>query len=199
MKKIAIILSGCGHLEGTEITEAVTAITTLSKLGAEIQCFAPANALEESNKIARQKAKDLKELSPVKFDALVFPGGYGAAKVLSTWASEGAKCKVLPEIEKIIKAFYQASSPIGALCIAPVLLAKTLGSESVAITIGDDKATADEIEKTGAQHIECDVTDFITDRQHKIITSPAYMYDDASPADVALGIQRAMAELYEMA
>jgi enhancing lycopene biosynthesis protein 2 len=199
MKKIAIVLSGCGYKEGTEITEAVSAMTTLSRLGAEIQCFSPAPVIEESNKIARDTTKNISELNSKDFDALVFPGGFGAAKVLCNWAEAGSGCSVNPQVESAIKSFYEDSSPIGALCIAPVLLAKVLGDKGVAVTIGNDKETATEIEKTGAQHVECTVDDFVTDRENKIVTSPAYMFGDAKPGEVFTGVEKAMRELFEMA
>lgn len=217
MKKIAVVLSGCGHRDGAEITEAISALIAIGQNGANHEIFAPnkdvsvtnpltgesksetRNILEESARIARGHIKDLSQLNEKSFDALVFPGGFGAALHLSDWALKGAKSQVLPEIEQIIKSFHSAGKPIAAICIAPTLIAKVLGSESVTITIGVDKDTASEIEKTGAQHENCAVTDFITDRAHKVVTTPAYMYDDAKPFEVFQGISLAIKELVEMA
>ncbi len=216
MKKIAVVLSGCGYLDGSEITEAVSLLIALNQAGAETFCFAPnidvpamdhksgqsaekRNVLQESARIARGKVQDLAELDEKNFDAVAFPGGYGAAKNLSSWATEGAKSQVLPAVEKVILDFYKASKPIGAMCIAPVLLAKVLGNKKVTLTIGNDAATAAELAKTGAVHEECPVDDYITDRETKVVTTPAYMYDDAKPHEVFKGIFGMAHELVEWA
>ncbi len=214
-KKIALVLSGCGFLDGAEITEATSALIALSEAGAETVCFAPnesfvvtahhgeanpeqRNVLVESARISRGKIHDLIELNEQNFDAVVFPGGFGAAKNLSTWATDGVKAKLNPEVKRIIKEFHRAAKPIGAICIAPTLVAKVLGKEGVNLTIGNDPATAQEIEKTGALHVKCDVTDYVSDRDHKVLTTPAYMYD-AKPHEVFTGIRKMIQELVEMA
>lgn len=220
MKKIAVVLAGCGHKDGTEITEAVSTLIALSEAGAEYRVFAPdiefqvsdhrgiglvktdetRNTLIESARIARGEIKDLKELHSAEFDGLAFPGGFGAALHLCSWAKTGAKCEVHPEAERVIRAFYQEQKPIAAVCIAPALLARVLGREKITITIGhNDKVTTAEILKTGAIHEDCTVDDFISDRDHKIITTPAYMFGDAKPHQVFSGVRKAMRELVEMA
>jgi enhancing lycopene biosynthesis protein 2 len=217
MKKIAVVLSGSGYLDGSEITEAVSLLIALNQAGAETHCFAPSidamavnhkngqdtsskrNILEEAARIARGKVQDLTQLQARNFDALAFPGGYGAAKNLCSWASEGSKCKVLPDVERIILDFHNASKPIGAICIAPVLLAKVLGRKKITLTIGNDPGTAAELVKTGAVHEECPVDDYITDREFKIVTTPAYMYDEAKPHEVFKGIFALAHELVEWA
>lgn len=215
-KKVAVVLSGCGFLDGAEITEAVSSLIALSEAGAETLCFAPnesfqvtahhgkqdgqatRNVLAESARIARGQIQDLRELHERDFDAIVFPGGYGAAKNLSSWASDGAKAKVNPEVERVLREFHKAGKPIGAICISPALVAKTLGATGVNLTIGNDVATAAEIEKTGAVHVKCAVTDYVSDRDHKILTTPAYMYD-AKPHEVFTGVRKMIRELVEMA
>ncbi len=201
MKRVAIVLSGCGNKDGTEVTEAVSLIVGLSQKGAELSFFAPniGNILAESARISRSQVQDLKELKAKDFDALAFPGGSGAALHLSNWASKGAKCEVHPEVARVIKEFHKASLPIGAICIAPVLIAKVLGSEGVAVTVGDDTETMQEVVKTGAEVEICPVEDYISDRNNKIITTPAFMYDNATPAQVFAGIQGLAHELLEMA
>lgn len=199
IRKIAVVLSGCGFQEGAEITESVSTLIALSQAGAEVQVFSPLSVLNESAKIARGNVRDLAELKEADFDGVAFPGGFGAAKVLSDWASKGSKATVLPDVQRVILEFHGASKPIAAFCIAPTLVAKVLGPRGVSVTIGNDSETAQEIEKTGAQHEDCAVDDFITDRAHKVITSPAYMYDDATPSQVFAGISKAVKELVEMA
>lgn len=217
LKKVAIVLSGCGHKDGSEITETTSTLIALSQNKAKATCFAPnieiepinhisnerdhqnkRSLLTESARIARGDIHDLKELKEKDFDAIVFPGGYGVVTNLSDWKNKGHQCHVLPEIEKALKEFHAASKPIGAICIAPILVAKVLGKKHVELTIGEDQQTAQEIEKTGAKHITCPVDDFITDRENKVITTPAYMYN-AQPYEVFKGISGLIKELVEMA
>lgn len=215
-KKIAVILSGCGFLDGSEITEAISTLVCLSELGVETQCFAPnqefdvvshidqkptgekRNVLIESARIARGHVRDIKELNEKEFDAIVFPGGYGAAKNLSDWATKGSQAYVNKDVSKAIRQFHKVLKPIGAICIAPTLVARVLGEENVTVTIGNDSETAAEIEKLGAQHSKCSVNDYVTDRDHKVVTTPAYMFD-AEPHEVFTGIRRMLTELVEMA
>lgn len=198
-KKIAIILTGCGHKDGTEITEAVSTLIAISEAGATYKVFAPDFKMEESARISRGQIHNLKDLKAQDFDGLALPGGYGAALHLCTWAKEGAKCSVHPEAERVLKEFYQDQKPIAAICIAPALVARVLGSYGITLTIGNDKATSEEIQKTGAIHESCAVEDFVTDRDHRLVTTPAYMYDDAKPNQVFKGISRAIKEMVEMA
>lgn len=215
-KKIAVVLSGSGNKDGTEITEAVSLIVNLSQAGADITYFAPnteftpknfvtnqpltekRNIMLESARISRGQIKDLSELKANDFDGLAFPGGFGAALHLSNWAQAGAKCNVHPQVERAILDFYEQSKPIAAICIAPTLLAKVLGPKKVTLTLGDESETSKEAEKTGAIHEACPVTDYITDREHKIITTPAYMCD-AKPHEVFQGISGLVKEFIEMA
>lgn len=217
MKNIAIVLSGCGNKDGTEITEAVSLIIGLSQKGAKMSFFAPnaeveaknfltnqalpekRNMMLEAARITRSQIKDIKDLQAKDFDALAFPGGYGAALHLCNWAAKGSQCEVHPEITRIIKDFHKASLPIAAICIAPVLVAKVLGSQGVTVTLGNDPETMQEVRKTGAHVEECPVEDYISDRNNKVITTPAYMYDKATPAQVFAGIQGLAHELLEMA
>jgi enhancing lycopene biosynthesis protein 2 len=216
-KKIAIVLSGCGNKDGAEITEAVSLMIALSAAGAEMKFFAPnqeftpknflsnepikekRNIMVEASRISRSEIQDVKDLKADAFDGLAFPGGYGAALHLCNWAEAGARCQVLPAIEKAIRDFYKQSKPIAAICIAPTLVAKVLGSEGVSLTIGNDEETAAEIAKTGAHHETCPVTDYITDREHKVISTPAYMYGDAKPHEIFQGISGLVKEFIEMA
>ena len=217
MKKIAVILSGAGYLDGAEITETVSLLVELGKAGVAYNVFAPdknynavahhsqthtdlgtRNAIEESARITRGEVRNLNELSVNKYDGLALPGGYGLAKNLSTWAQDGAGCTVNEKFKQTLLGFHKQSKPILALCIAPAVVARVLGQvASPSLTIGDDKVTAKEIEKCGSEHIECSVTDFVTDRENKIISSPAYMYEDAHHK-VFAGIQNACKEFLEM-
>ena len=216
MRKIAVMLSGCGFKDGAEITEAVSTYIALGELNVEFKSFAinkdfksvnhitddeedTRNVLTESSRITRGDVESLDMLNPNEFDAIIFPGGFGVAKHFCEFAALGSKASVKPEIKTLIEKFHSQSKPIGAFCISPALIALVLGSHNVAVTIGNDQDVAQEIEKTGAQHIECEVTDYITDRENKVITTPAYMYDSAKPFEVFKGIQSAIKEIVEMA
>jgi len=191
-KMIGVILSGCGHQDGAEIHEATLTLWAIHKHGSDFQCFAPdipqhhvlnhitgqemneqRNVLIESARIARGKIKDIRQFNPVEFDALILPGGVGAAKNLCTYAFEGPGCSVNPDLERIIKAMHDAGKPIGALCIAPVILAKVLGS--VELTTGRDESTAAHISQMGARHTSTGHGEIVVDRTNRVVTTPCYM------------------------
>tara|TARA_B100001248_G_scaffold261840_1_gene254563 strand:- start:1921 stop:2574 length:654 start_codon:yes stop_codon:yes gene_type:complete len=215
-KKIAFVLSGCGYLDGAEITEAVSSWICLSRHGVQVDAYAPnvdvsevdhicqeesgqkINVLKESARIVRGKIRPLSELNMKDYDGILFPGGFGVAKTFCDFASRGPEARADAKVEKIILDAHEQSKPICALCIAPALIAVCLGKKGVQVTIGNDAATAEAIEKLGAQHIECAVDDFVTDRENKVITCPAYMYEEA-PHKVYTGIEKAVAEFVEMA
>ncbi|MGZ3723034.1 MAG: isoprenoid biosynthesis glyoxalase ElbB [Bdellovibrionales bacterium] len=214
-KRIAVVLSGCGHMDGAEITESVSTLIALSEAGAAVEIFAPdikfkvanplngnrtdetRNVMTEAARISRGTIRPLSELNAADFDGLAMPGGFGAALHLCTWAEKGAKCEVLPDAERVINEFFKAEKPIAAVCIAPALVARVLGREGVTLIIGRDEGG--EIAKTGAHHENCAVTDFVTDREHRVISTPAYMYGEAKPFEVFTGVRKAIKELVEMA
>ncbi len=191
-KNFAVILSGCGHQDGAEIHEATLALWAIHKNGAEFQCYAPdikqhhvinhitgqemnekRNVLIESARIARGKIASLATFSPESADALIIPGGFGAAKNLSSYAFDGAKCTVNNDVATAIKAMHASGKPIGALCIAPVILAKVLGD--VTLTIGQDQGTADNLAAMGARHQLTMQGEIVVDRERKIVSTPCYM------------------------
>jgi len=216
-KKFAVVLCGCGHKDGSEITEVVSVILSLSESVCTYEFFAPdiefqvhdpmtasptdeiRHVLPESARITRGEIQSLESLKAENFDGLIFPGGSGVASVLCDFQIKGANARVLPLVEKIILSFYDAQKPILGICIAPALLALVMGKKGITITLGDPGQTAAEVKKTGAHVEACPVTDFITDREHKIITTPAYMYGEAQPFEVYRGIRGAVRELVEMA
>ena len=208
MKKVAVILSGCGYLDGAEIRESVLTLLALDAQGIKYDIFAPnidqfhvvnhktgeiseaesRNVLDEAGRIARGNISALDELQPDLFDGLVIPGGFGVAKNLSTFAFKGSAGEVLSEIKPILKKFNSSKKPIGAICISPALLALTFGDINPTLTIGSDVGTAEEIEKTGSVHQCCDVNDCVVDTKNLIITTPAYMEGSANLNDVYQGI-----------
>lgn len=194
MKKIGVVLSGCGVRDGSEIHEAVFTLLAIDRQGAEAVCMAPdadfpetnhltmqetggrRNALVESARIARGNIRDIKDVKAVDLDAVIFPGGFGAAKNLCNFAVKGAGASIHPEVARLLNEVAAAGKPIGAICIAPALIAAALGRElAPTLTIGNDAGTAAEMEKAGARHQDCPVTDFVVDRKNKIVSTPAYM------------------------
>ena len=213
MKKVAVILSGCGHQDGADIRESVLSLLYIEKNGASYECFAPSvsfsainhindavegsrNTLDESARIARGEIKDFSYLKPEFFDALILPGGYGAAKNLSNLALKGAEATVLPEYANIVQGFNKAGKPIGAICISPAVLVAALGKGKV--TIGNDPSTIKVIEALGGRHQECETDEICVDNTNRIVSTPAYMYDD-SISRVSDGIEKLVAKVLELA
>ncbi|MBI6940537.1 isoprenoid biosynthesis glyoxalase ElbB [Pseudomonas putida] len=215
-KKVAVILSGCGVYDGAEIHESVITLLRLDQRGAQVQCFAPniaqmhvinhltgepmpesRNVLVESARIARGDVKDIREAKVEDFDALIVPGGFGAAKNLSNFAVEGTECTVQPDVLALAEAFAEACKPVGLICISPALAAKIYGP-GVLCTIGNDADTAAAVVKMGGTHQECDVHDIVEDIQRKLVTTPAYMVAK-SISEAAGGIYKLVDRVLELA
>lgn len=213
-RKVAFVLSGCGVKDGTEIHEAVSALIALDSAGFEIVFTAPdvqqaatvdhtserpeeisRNALRESARIARGDIIPLSELASGDYDAVVFPGGFGAALTLCSFARDGAECTVNQDVRNLIDDALAGGKPIGAMCIAPVILARTI--PGVKLTIGNHPDTASAVSAMGARHIECAVDDTVVDEERKVVTTPAYMLA-VGPAEVFAGARRMVEELEKM-
>lgn len=212
--KIAVVLSGCGVYDGAEIQESVFALWAIASAGAQYDIYAPdvlqhhvinhlngqdipekRNVLVEAARIARGDIKPLSELSASKADALLFPGGFGVAKNLCSFAVDGADCKVNPEIEWVVKDFHRSGKPIGALCISPVLITKILGNPEV--TIGSDADTAKAIETMGGKHVITTHGEVVIDTFNKVVSTPCYMLD-ANILQIADGAKKAVDTLIKM-
>jgi len=192
--KVAVVLAGCGFYDGAEINEAVLTLLSLEQQGASYQCFAPdiaqrhvvnhlsgeeasgesRNVLVEAARIARGNIKSLTGADASGFDALLVPGGFGAAKNLSDFAFKGDAMTVQEDFLRFARAFHQAGKPIGLICIAPAMAAAICG-KGVQCTIGNDAETAAAITAMGAEHILCPVEKTVVDREQKLVTTPAYM------------------------
>ncbi|MCA9457755.1 MAG: isoprenoid biosynthesis glyoxalase ElbB [Nitrospiraceae bacterium] len=217
MKKVAVILSGCGFLDGAEITEAISTLIAIGQNGAAYEVFAPnkdveetnhltqkptgqkRNVLQEAARIARGEIQPLEQLKAKDFDALAFPGGFGAALHLCNFAEKGSGGQIDPQVARVVKEFADSQKPIAAICIAPAIMALALGKKGVNVTIGEDAGTASELEKTGAKHQNCAVERYVVDHSNKVITTPAYMYGSARPHQIFAGVSGAIAELIKMA
>lgn len=208
MKKIGVVLSGCGVYDGSEIQEAVFTLLAIDRCGAQAVCLAPdmeldevnhltgqptgakRNVLVESARIARGKIRNIAEVKAAELDAVIFPGGFGAAKNLCTFAFKGADAAIHPEVARLLKEMAAAKKPIGAICIAPALIAATLGRElKPRVTIGNDQGTAAAIAATGSTHIDCPVTEFVVDQDNRIVSTPAYMLAERI-SETAEGIEK---------
>jgi enhancing lycopene biosynthesis protein 2 len=219
MPKVGVILSGCGVYDGSEIHESVITLLALDRSGAEAVCMAPdmeqmhvinhltgepvagekRNVLVESARIARGKISNINDVKADDIDALIIPGGFGVAKNLCDFAVKGPDCTVNPEVARLVKEVIKAKKPLAALCIAPALISKVLGSEKRPhrLTIGTDADTARALETMGSEHVSCPVTEFVVDKENKLVSTPAYMLAGRI-SETAEGIEKAVKALLEM-
>jgi enhancing lycopene biosynthesis protein 2 len=217
-KRVGVILAGSGYLDGSEIHEATLTLLFLDRRGARVTAMAPnvaqmhvvdhvkgepaagerRNVLAEAARITRGAIVDVKTVKADDLDALILPGGYGAAKNLCTFATEGVKMTVNPDVERLVRDMAAAGKPLGFVCIAPVIGAKVLGARKVKLTIGNDPATAAAVNSFGAVHVESPVDQIVVDERNRVVSTPAYMLGP-SIAPVAAGIERLVGAVLEMA
>ena len=203
-------MAGCGVFDGSEIHEATLTLYFLDRAGAKVVCAAPnkdqlhvvnhqtseetgatRNILAESARISRGNMIDLLSLTASDLHGLILPGGFGAAKNLVDYTVQGRNCSIDPEVKRIICEIVDAGKPLGAVCIAPVVVAKALQDSGVqpTLTIGTDAGTAADLEYFGAKHQNANVDEIIVDEAYKIVTTPAYMLGPGI-SDVAKGIEK---------
>lgn len=216
MKKVGVILSGCGVYDGSEIHEATITLLAIARSGAQAVCFAPdkrqfdvvdhlsgeamgesRNVLIESARIARGDVRPLASAQAEELDALIVPGGFGAAKNLSNFATQGAACEVDAHLKALAQAMHLAGKPLGFMCIAPAMLPKIFDFP-LRITIGTDIDTAEVLEEMGAEHVPCPVDDIVVDEDNKVVTTPAYMLAQ-NIAEAAEGIEKLVARVLVLA
>jgi len=214
MKKFAVVLAGCGVFDGAEIHETVLTLLSIEKLGATYQCFAPdmkqyhvlnhmtgkemnesRNVLVEAARIVRGNIKPLSSFHATDYDALIFPGGFGTAKNLCSWAYEGDQCKVNPDVEKAIKAMFEAKKPIGAMCIAPVILGKLFKGTN--LTTGQDSASQSFIEKCGNNYTRTTHGEVVVDPVRKLFSTPCYMLE-ANIVQIQQGTENIVREMLKV-
>ncbi|MFB0711291.1 isoprenoid biosynthesis glyoxalase ElbB [Buttiauxella noackiae] len=215
MKKIGVVLSGSGVYDGSEIQEAVITLLAIARAGAEAVCFAPdkpqadvinhltnnksiehRNVLVEAARITRGAITPLAKADANELDALIVPGGFGAAKNLCDFASKGSECQIDGDLRRLARDCHAQGKPLGFICIAPVMLPKIL-DVPVRLTIGTDIDTAEIVEEMGAEHVPCPVDDIVVDEEQKVVTTPAYML--ATRIDeAALGIEKLVARVVDM-
>jgi len=218
-KKVAVILCGSGYRDGSEIRESVATLWALSQNGATAQCYAPdapqrdvvncltgqtasgetRNQLIEAARIARAKVRPLKELDMKNYSAIIIPAGYGAAKNLCDFALKGSQGTVIPDMERVLKQAHADRKPIGAICIAPAIIALTFKGKGIELTTGVPGEASQEIEKLGHKHIACAANGCHVDASFRVVTTPAYMYDDAPLHEIFTGIQKCVGEVLKLA
>ena len=216
MTRVAVVLAGCGVYDGAEINEAVLTLLSLEQQGAGYQCLAPdieqmhvinhlpgepvegesRNVLVEAARIARGNVQDLASARAEDFDALLVPGGFGAAKNLCNFAVAGAEMQVQDDFLRFARAVHAAGKPIGLVCIAPVMAAAICG-EGTRCTIGNDADTAAAIGAMGGEHLECPVSEARVDAQKKMVTTPAYMLA-GSVSEAYSGISSCVEEVLKL-
>lgn len=215
MKTVGVVLSGCGVFDGAEIHESVLTLLALDRAGARVLCFAPdkpqlhvinhvtgeeiaeqRNVLVESARIARGQVAPLSSADSTQLDALIVPGGFGAAKNLSDFAIKGSECAIDPDLAELVQSMHKSGKPIGFMCISPVMLPKLLG-KPIRLTIGNDPDTIDAIEIMGGEHVVCPVEDVVIDIDNKVVTTPAYMLAE-SISDAAKGIDKLVTKVLDL-
>ncbi|MBH51095.1 MAG: isoprenoid biosynthesis protein ElbB [Candidatus Marinimicrobia bacterium] len=216
--KIGVLLSGCGVNDGSEIHETVITMLALDRADVETHLMAPnidqmhvinhytgqemdefRNVLVESARIARGDIKDMAEVTGGDLDALIIPGGFGVAKNLSDYAMSGAECSINPDVYRLVSEMVLLKKPIGAICIAPAMMAKILAEQnkSATMTIGKDETTAKDIQAMGSTHKECPVEEMVIDEENNIVTTPAYM-DAKNISEAAEGIEKLVEQIILM-
>ena len=216
-KKIAVLLSGCGVFDGAEIHESVVTLLELDKAGADVTCMAPdinqhkvvnhltntesnesRNVLVESARIARGEIINISSVNAEDFDALILPGGFGAALNNCDFAINGPEGDVNADVAKLVQSFHSSAKPIGAMCIAPALVAMALKGQGVKLTIGSDEGVAGGINALGNTHVDCSTENIVIDENHKIVTTPAYM-TAGGIAQAAEGISKLVKKILDLA
>ncbi|WP_417422203.1 isoprenoid biosynthesis glyoxalase ElbB [Halomonas sp.] len=215
-KQVAVVLAGCGVFDGSEIYETTLTLLRLDQLGIGYRCFAPdieqhhvvnhltqeevtgekRNVLQESARLTRGDIQPLTELKADEFDAVIVPGGFGVAKNLSDFASEGDNMQVLEAFKEALAGFLTDAKPIGLMCIAPALVPRLLG-DGIAVTVGHDPSVSGAISAMGGLHRSCAVDDIVVDLEHRVVTTPAYMLATRI-SEAATGIFKLVDRIDEM-
>ena len=215
MKKIGVLLSGCGNMDGSEIHESVLTLLYLNQAGAEAICMAPEmtqtetvnhpdglatrekrQVLAEAGRIARGNIQPITDVNVEDLDGLIIPGGAGPVKNFSNYAINGPDFEVRNDVTMLIRAFYTAGKPIGAICIAPVIMAKALCAHQPLVTVGNNTETIGHLNAFGASHQETPVDDICIDETNKLITTPAYMLGPEIK-NIATGIEKLVGAVIE--
>lgn len=217
MKKIGILLAGCGVKDGSEIHEAVLTLLFVEQKGARAVFMAPdieqsgvinhltgektvekRNVLVESARIARGSIQNVKNVSASDIDGLILPGGFGAVCNLSDFASRGKDMKVDLDVKQLIHKMISLKKPVGALCIAPATLVGAIAEKSPSVTIGNDITVSQTLKEMGGSHQNCAVDEIHVDETNKLVTTPAYMIGPGIK-EIAVGIEKLVDKVLSLA
>ena len=223
---IGVIFSGSGVYDGTEIQEGVFTLLSIKKAGAEAVCFAPdvdqhhvinhitgeemqetRNVLVESARIARGDIQSLDAFDASQLDALILPGGFGAAKNLTKWAFSGPEGEINEQVKAAIVSMVKMNKPVAGLCMGPTVIAKALEGSglSATLTVGSTEAPSpyeidaisQGMEKTGATAVMKTIEEIAVDKKNKIVTAPCYMME-ADILQIRTNVQKAVDALVKL-
>jgi enhancing lycopene biosynthesis protein 2 len=220
--RVGVVLSGCGNADGSEINEAVLALYWIERAGCRAICMAPdaiqarvvdhltrtpdgaaspRRVMSEAARIARGDLRDIASIQDNELDALIFPGGNGVVSVLSNYAEKGVVCEVHPEVTRLLKAMLLRRRPMGFICVAPILAARVLGpAAGVRITFGTKACEeAKHAAVMGADVRPCPEREILVDQKNRVVSTPAYMYDEARLSDVGMSIERLVRQVIALA
>ena len=221
--RVGVVLSGCGNQDGSEINEAVLTLYWIERAGGRGICLAPnasqatvvdhltgspeagppapRRVLTEAARIARGRIRDIATVQDTDLDALIFPGGTGVTTVLSNYAEKGVVCEVHPEVTRLLKAMLQRRRPMGFICVSPILAARVLGpAAGVRVTFGTKACTeAKHAAVMGADVRPCPLREILIDQKNRVVSTPAFMYDDARLQDVGFAIERLVRQVVSLA
>lgn len=213
--KFAIVLSGCGVYDGAEIHEATMTMLAVESKGCQYEMFAPninqyhvinhltgdvmdesRNVLVEAARIARGNIRALSEYSAKEFDGIIFPGGFGVAKNLCSYAIDGTEMRIDKIVAGAVRETHSLKKPIGALCISPIMIAALIpGAE---VTLGSDTKFNGEVSNLGGKHKTTQNRQVVVDTINRIVTTPCYM-NDATITDIARGAELVVKEMIALA
>jgi enhancing lycopene biosynthesis protein 2 len=220
--RVGVVLSGCGAQDGSEVNEAVLSLYWIERAGGRAICMAPdvvqgrvvdhltgapdaqaapRRAMAEAARIARGRVLDIAQVKDTDLDALVFPGGAGVTTVLSNYAEKGVVCEVHPEVTRLLKAMLARRRPMGFICVAPILAARVLGPPAgVRITFGSKACEeAKHAAVMGADVRPCPPREILVDQKNRVVSTAAYMHEDASLSEVGFSIERLVRQVVAFA
>ena len=194
MKKTAIILSGCGQVDGSETHETILTILALeqhnldweglapSGLQTEVydhytntkENISPSSMITEAARLVRGNITIINAVNASDYAAVIIPGGAGVIKNLSNYSTAGINFTIHPELLAFMATIVRLQIPAGFICIAPILIPKLYGNKPK-LTIGSNVELAAKIVQIGGEHCDCLANDIVIDHAQKIVSTPANM------------------------
>jgi len=214
MKKFAVILSGCGQYDGTELYEGIYTMTALVQAGIAWEAIAPnseqslvfdhyhqerttekRNVLIESARLVRNKnIKSIQDVNASEYQGIVIPGGRGAVMNLSNFTEKGVEFAIQQDVHAFLKEAVSYKIPMGFICIASLLATRLY--QNAKITIGNAEDLAKMIDELGCVHVNCQANEIVVDEKHLLVSTPANMLAK-NCLEVLEGIQKLINKLSE--